>query len=60
MRKRFVKQGHRDDRPYQRQSIAVVLQAVIRIGSRSLKNRVMRGLAAAAFVLIVIVWVFSG
>jgi chromate transporter len=32
--------------------LAVVLQAVIRIGSRSLKNGVMRGLAAAAFVLI--------
>lgn len=32
--------------------LAVVLQAVIRIGSRSLKNAVMRGLAAAAFVLI--------
>jgi chromate transporter len=32
--------------------LAVVLQAVIRIGSRSLKNKVMRSLAAAAFVLI--------
>jgi chromate transporter len=32
--------------------LAIVLQAVIRIGSRSLKNNVMRGLAAAAFVLI--------
>lgn len=32
--------------------LAVVLQAVIRIGSRSLKNSVMRNLAAAAFVLI--------
>jgi chromate transporter len=32
--------------------LAVVLQAVIRIGKRSLKNTVMRGLAAAAFVLI--------
>ncbi len=32
--------------------LAVVLQAVIRIGSRALKNNVMRGLAAAAFVLI--------
>jgi chromate transporter len=32
--------------------LAVVLQAVIRIGSRSLKNNIMRGLAAAAFVLI--------
>jgi chromate transporter len=32
--------------------LAVVLQAVVRIGSRSLRNGVMRGLAAAAFVLI--------
>lgn len=32
--------------------LAVVLQAVIRIGSRALKNDIMRGLAAAAFVLI--------
>ncbi len=32
--------------------LAVVLQAVVRIGSRSLKNAVMRSLAAAAFVLI--------
>jgi len=32
--------------------LAVVLQAVVRIGSRSLKNIVMRGLAAAAFILI--------
>lgn len=32
--------------------LAVVLQAVVRIGSRSLKNGVMRSLAAAAFVLI--------
>jgi chromate transporter len=32
--------------------LALVLQAVIRIGSRSLKNTVMRSLAAAAFVLI--------
>lgn len=32
--------------------LAVVLQAVVRIGSRSLKNNVMRGLAATAFVLI--------
>ena len=32
--------------------LAVVLQAVIRIGSRSLKNNVMRSIAAAAFVLI--------
>ena len=32
--------------------LAVVLQAVVRIGGRSLKNNVMRGLAAVAFVLI--------
>ncbi len=32
--------------------LAVVLQAVVRIGGRSLKNNVMRGLAAAAFILI--------
>lgn len=32
--------------------LAVVLQAVIRIGGRALKNNIMRGLAAAAFVLI--------
>jgi len=32
--------------------LAVVLQAVVRIGSRSLKNSVMRTLAATAFVLI--------
>ncbi len=32
--------------------LAVVLQAIVRIGSRSLKNTVMRSLAAAAFVLI--------
>jgi len=32
--------------------LAVVLQAVVRIGSRSLKNMVMRCLAALAFVLI--------
>jgi chromate transporter len=32
--------------------LAIVLQAVVRIGSRALKNRVMQGLAAAAFVLI--------
>ena len=30
--------------------LAVVLQAVVRIGSRALKNNVMRGLAAVAFV----------
>jgi chromate transporter len=32
--------------------LAIVLQAVARIGSRALKNNVMRGLAVAAFVLI--------
>ncbi|MES2057213.1 MAG: chromate efflux transporter [Pseudomonadota bacterium] len=32
--------------------LAVVLQAVVRIGSRALKNNIMRGLAALAFVLI--------
>src|SRR5215207_5923247 len=32
--------------------LAIVLQAVVRIGSRALKNPVMQGLAAAAFVLI--------
>ncbi|HYD68528.1 chromate efflux transporter [Azospirillum sp.] len=32
--------------------LAVVLEAVIRIGKRALKNRVMLGLAAAAFVAI--------
>ena len=32
--------------------LAIVLQAVARIGSRSLKNKVMVGLAAAAFVAI--------
>jgi chromate transporter len=32
--------------------LAVVLQAVVRIGSRSLRNGMMRGLAALAFVLI--------
>lgn len=37
--------------------LAVVLQAVVRIGSRSLKNNVMRGLAALAFVLIFFVGV---
>ena len=30
--------------------LAIVLQAVVRVGSRALKNRVMIGLAAAAFV----------
>ncbi len=37
--------------------LAVVLQAVIRIGSRALKNTVMRSLAVAAFVLIFFVGV---
>jgi len=32
--------------------LAVVIQAVVRVGSRALKNNVMRGLAAAAFVAI--------
>ncbi|MXQ13348.1 chromate efflux transporter [Microvirga makkahensis] len=32
--------------------LAVVLQAVVRIGGRALKNRIMIGLAAAAFVAI--------
>ncbi|EJC80098.1 chromate transporter, chromate ion transporter family [Rhizobium leguminosarum bv. trifolii WSM2297] len=32
--------------------LAVVVQAVIRIGSRALKNRVMVGIAAAAFIAI--------
>jgi chromate transporter len=32
--------------------LAVVLQAVVRVGSRALKNNVMRGLAAAAFFAI--------
>lgn len=32
--------------------LAVVLQAVVRIGSKALKNRIMIGLAAAAFVSI--------
>jgi chromate transporter len=32
--------------------LAVVIQAVARIGSRALKNNVMRGIAAAAFVAI--------
>jgi chromate transporter len=32
--------------------LAVVLQAVVRVGSKALKNRVMIGLAAAAFVAI--------
>ncbi|HKH33867.1 MAG TPA: chromate efflux transporter, partial [Beijerinckiaceae bacterium] len=32
--------------------LAVVLQAVVRVGSRALKNRIMIGIAAAAFVAI--------
>ncbi|MCH8686426.1 chromate efflux transporter [Pedomonas mirosovicensis] len=32
--------------------LAVVLQAVVRIGTKALKNNVMRGLAAAAFISI--------
>ncbi|WP_414473048.1 chromate efflux transporter [Microvirga sp. M2] len=32
--------------------IAIVLEAVVRIGKRALKNNIMRGLAAAAFVAI--------
>jgi chromate transporter len=32
--------------------LAVVLQAVVRVGARALRNNVMRGLAAAAFVAI--------
>ena len=37
--------------------LAVVLQAVVRIGGRALKNNVMRGLAAVAFILIFFVGV---
>ena len=37
--------------------LAIVLQAVVRISSRALKNRVMLGLAAATFVLIFFVGV---
>ena len=37
--------------------LAVVLQAVVRIGGRALKNNVMRGLAATAFILIFFVGV---
>jgi chromate transporter len=37
--------------------LAVVLQAVVRIGGRALKNNVMRGLAAIAFILIFFVGV---
>lgn len=37
--------------------LAIVLQAVVRISSRALKNRVMLGLAALAFVLIFFVGV---
>lgn len=32
--------------------LAVVLQAVVRVGSRALRNNIMRGLAAAAFIAI--------
>src|SRR3954463_5618705 len=32
--------------------LAIVLEAILRIGKRSLKNRIMLGLAAAAFVAI--------
>jgi chromate transporter len=32
--------------------LAVVVQAVVRVGSRALKNNVMRGVAAAAFIAI--------
>lgn len=32
--------------------LAVVVQAVVRVGSRALKNNVMRGIAAAAFIAI--------
>ncbi|HKY82879.1 MAG TPA: chromate efflux transporter [Sphingobium sp.] len=32
--------------------LAIVVQAVVRVGSRALKNNVMRGIAAAAFVAI--------
>lgn len=32
--------------------LAVVVQAVVRVGSRALKNNVMRGIAVAAFVAI--------
>jgi chromate transporter len=37
--------------------LAVVLQAVVRIGGRALKNNAMRGLAAIAFILIFFVGV---
>src|SRR4051812_32922686 len=37
--------------------LAIVLQAVVRIGSRALRNRAMLGIAAAAFVLIFFVGV---
>jgi chromate transporter len=37
--------------------LAVVLQAVVRIGGRALKNNVMRGLAVTAFILIFFVGV---
>lgn len=32
--------------------LAIVVQAVVRVGSRALRNKVMRGIAAAAFVAI--------
>jgi chromate transporter len=32
--------------------LAIVIQAVVRVGKRALKNRIMQGLAAAAFVAI--------
>src|SRR5438874_4426001 len=32
--------------------LAIVIQAVVRVGSRALKNNVLRGLAAAAFIAI--------
>ncbi|WP_022682303.1 chromate efflux transporter [Sphingobium bisphenolivorans] len=32
--------------------LAIVVQAVVRVGSRALKNNVMRGIAAAAFIAI--------
>src|SRR5439155_26459381 len=32
--------------------LAIVIQAVVRVGSRALRNNVLRGLAAAAFVAI--------
>jgi chromate transporter len=32
--------------------LAIVLQAVVRVGKRALKNRIMRGIAAASFIAI--------